>query len=530
MQWYADNNVRRSDWPGQSPDLNPIEHLCSTNGMVAKGMATNTRGCPANTRREHARLGGCCYSRDRWPYEILTGLLCAPQVLPTAAGIRDVPAVYKPLQKHSTRIGQRASESTETNVFSTAFLLQLAAPRSIRHIHKLGATSNEYLICVTIKAQQVQLSVFCGQARRDILNVTRINERDKARRMRGVPWNTRYHASARLTVASRVIVAFVWSDSGKPWKTELKMTEPGIEPRSSRMDAISAPMRRVISQTTAPKRRDLICTVQRHDRNTAHLARRSDETLGVRVSVDRIAFSLLDLGREPGSIPSYIASRNRAGRCRWSAGFLGDLPFFPRPCIPVPLKADLASPSSALRTSLLGAVLISPPTTAASHTIGCSRKRLFHGCDKKQSGGAEAEHSKEIALERNCAGKKVNESKSGNNCGIVLLRPFHLPVTCGRYRLLFPPTCSTFAVLTNSCDNRAEHPPRRRHRGSSPRPSDYKSATLPLSYEGQPSSRQPTTQTFLPSAKPSLLTDIRPTNIHSPITKQKLNLAIPSST
>ncbi|KAJ8870333.1 hypothetical protein PR048_029354 [Dryococelus australis] len=27
MQWYADNNVRRLDWPAQSHDLNPMEHL-----------------------------------------------------------------------------------------------------------------------------------------------------------------------------------------------------------------------------------------------------------------------------------------------------------------------------------------------------------------------------------------------------------------------------------------------------------------------------------------------------------------------
>ncbi|KAJ8871413.1 hypothetical protein PR048_027730 [Dryococelus australis] len=27
MQWYADNNVRRLDWPAQRPDINPIEHL-----------------------------------------------------------------------------------------------------------------------------------------------------------------------------------------------------------------------------------------------------------------------------------------------------------------------------------------------------------------------------------------------------------------------------------------------------------------------------------------------------------------------
>ncbi|KAJ8867766.1 hypothetical protein PR048_031569 [Dryococelus australis] len=46
---------------------------CSTHEMVARGMATNLRGCPVNTRTEHGRQGGCCYSRKRWAYEILTG-------------------------------------------------------------------------------------------------------------------------------------------------------------------------------------------------------------------------------------------------------------------------------------------------------------------------------------------------------------------------------------------------------------------------------------------------------------------------
>ncbi|KAJ8869569.1 hypothetical protein PR048_028560 [Dryococelus australis] len=49
-----------------------------------------------------------------------------------------------------------------------------------------------------------------------------------------------------------------------------------------------------ITYTAGP---DLICTVQRYDGNTARLARRSDEALGVRVTVARIAPSLVDLGR-----------------------------------------------------------------------------------------------------------------------------------------------------------------------------------------------------------------------------------------
>ncbi|KAJ8889205.1 hypothetical protein PR048_008703 [Dryococelus australis] len=51
----------------------------------------------------------------------------------------------------------------------------------------------------------------------------------------------------------------------------------------------------VQNKVTAQK--GLICTVQRYAVNTARLARRSDEALGVRISVARIAPSLLDLER-----------------------------------------------------------------------------------------------------------------------------------------------------------------------------------------------------------------------------------------
>ncbi|KAJ8873691.1 hypothetical protein PR048_024523 [Dryococelus australis] len=59
----------------------------------------------------------------------------------------------------------------------------------------------------------------------------------------------------------------------------------------------------------------------------------------------------------PGEVLKAFAIGNRAGRCRWSAGFLGDLPF-PPPLHSGTAPYSLQSPSSALKTALLRAAQV----------------------------------------------------------------------------------------------------------------------------------------------------------------------------
>ncbi|KAJ8885108.1 hypothetical protein PR048_011304 [Dryococelus australis] len=62
-----------------------------------------------------------------------------------------------------------------------------------------------------------------------------------------------------------------------------------------------------------------------------------------------------------------------AGRCRWLAGFLGDLPFAP-PLHSGTTHTHIDSPSSALKTSMLRAAQNSPLVS----TITCSNRKLNH--------------------------------------------------------------------------------------------------------------------------------------------------------
>ncbi|KAJ8891985.1 hypothetical protein PR048_004550 [Dryococelus australis] len=79
-----------------------------------------------------------------------------------------------------------------------------------------------------------------------------------------------------------------------------------------------------------------------------------------------------------GSLPDF-ASGGRAGRCSWSAGFLGDLTF-PRSFIPALLHTHLTSPSSALKTSIFKTRSdVAVPLTWAYPFSDCMREALGTG-------------------------------------------------------------------------------------------------------------------------------------------------------
>ncbi|KAJ8889723.1 hypothetical protein PR048_009224 [Dryococelus australis] len=84
------------------------------------------------------------------------------------------------------------------------------------------------------------------------------------------------------------------------------------------------------------------------------------------------------LGQSPAGSLRIFACGNRAGRCRWSAGLLGDLQF-PPPFHSGATPYSPQSPSSTLKTSMLRTVQISSLTHSLTHSNKCKYSGYIHG-------------------------------------------------------------------------------------------------------------------------------------------------------
>ncbi|KAJ8869172.1 hypothetical protein PR048_030742 [Dryococelus australis] len=189
----------------------------------------------------------------------------------------------------------------------------------------------------------------------------------------------------------------------------------------------------------------------------------------------------------PGHSRIFV-SENRARRCRWSAGFLGDVPFPPAPCVSTLLHSHRISPASAPKTSF---VFRMPELALRAVRVFVFQLRV--PLDERapslepvrQYGGDLSKEESEPVNKRNCV---MLEMERTRRRWVNLLCRANLTIRAKYMVATQNIVSSETDLLTNSqCDNRSEHPPRRRHRGANPRPSDYKSATLPLSYDGRAS-------------------------------------------
>ncbi|KAJ8887788.1 hypothetical protein PR048_014006 [Dryococelus australis] len=133
---------------------------------------------------------------------------------------------------------------------------------------------------------------------------------------------------------------------------------------------------------------DIIYTVRRHDGNTARLARRSDEALGVLVSVAPrgrsgvvarlLASHLGEPGLNPGGVTSGFSHVGIVPGDVADGRVFSGISRFPRPFIPALLHTHLVSPSSALKTSSFRAAQISPlPSTSIAVDFNDLQARLY---------------------------------------------------------------------------------------------------------------------------------------------------------
>ncbi|KAJ8867660.1 hypothetical protein PR048_031463 [Dryococelus australis] len=236
MQWYADNNVRRLDWPAQSPDLNPIEHLWDE-------LDRRVRARQARPKSIAQLIEWLQEEWRRIPVDVLQTLV---------ESMPDRVAVVIDAREWCTP-RNKAKGGTHKVV-------------RIEKIQKSGRKKKGGGInCSNPMHSQFPLLVDGGGAVTERLACPPPTKANRVQSPAGLLLDFRMWESCRTMPL-------------------VGGTSRGYPPPPRRCS--------ILTSTT------LICSqdLARHDGDTARLARKSDESLEVRVSVARIAPSLLDLG------------------------------------------------------------------------------------------------------------------------------------------------------------------------------------------------------------------------------------------
>ncbi|KAJ8879283.1 hypothetical protein PR048_019890 [Dryococelus australis] len=175
----------------------------------------------------------------------------------------------------------------------------LSSGRSWRPAHLEYSATTPVLLVVARSAEAVQDGGGCGRTS-GVLCSSSNPRHTSSLTLLPAPPPRHYFRSYGLL--------FRWKERNA--SRDLTRTPPAIESESgfsacrlfrcdSRVQRGYKPTRIQVPETSLKAKSavtDLICPVQRYDGNTARLARKSDEALGVRVSVARITPSLLDFG------------------------------------------------------------------------------------------------------------------------------------------------------------------------------------------------------------------------------------------